>query len=36
VEALGLPVTAIVPTMAKLSREEQLELGIGGGLGQGS
>jgi hypothetical protein len=35
VEALGLPVTAIVPTGGKLSREEQLELGIGGGLGLG-
>ena len=33
VEGLGLPVTAVVPTTAKLSREEQLELGIGGGLG---
>jgi hypothetical protein len=35
VEALGLPVTAIVPTGGKLSREEQLEIGIGGGLGLG-
>ena len=33
VEGLGLPVTAVVPTTAKLSREGQLELGIGGGLG---
>jgi hypothetical protein len=36
VEALGLPVTAIVPTMAKLSHDEQLELGIGAGLSGGS
>jgi hypothetical protein len=35
VEGLGLPVTAIVPQAAKLSREEQLELGVGGGLGGG-
>jgi hypothetical protein len=35
VEGLGLPVTAIVPTAAKLSREEQLNVGIGGGLGLG-
>jgi hypothetical protein len=35
VEGLGLPVTAIVPTRAKLSREEELELGIGGGIGGG-
>jgi hypothetical protein len=35
VEGLGLPVTAIVPGGAKLSREDQLELGIGGGLGLG-
>jgi len=35
VEGLGLPVTAIVPSGSKLSREEQLELGIGGGLGLG-
>ncbi len=34
VEGLGLPVTAIVPT-ANLSREDELELGIGGGLGLG-
>ena len=37
VEGLGLPVTAIVPTAAKLSREEELLLGgaagTGGGLG---
>jgi hypothetical protein len=33
VEGLGLPVTAIVPGSAKLSREEQLELGLGGGVG---
>jgi len=35
VEGLGLPVTAIVPTRAKLSREEELELGLGGGIGGG-
>jgi hypothetical protein len=35
VEALGLPVTAIVPTSAKLSREEQIGLGLGAGLGGG-
>jgi hypothetical protein len=35
VEGLGLPVTAIVPTSAKLSREEELELGIGAGVGGG-
>jgi hypothetical protein len=35
VEGLGLPVTAIVPSGGKLSREEQLEIGIGGGLGLG-
>jgi hypothetical protein len=35
VEGLGLPVTAIVPTRAKLSREEELELGVGGGIGGG-
>jgi hypothetical protein len=35
VEGLGLPVTAIVPKGGKLSREEQLEIGIGGGLGLG-
>jgi hypothetical protein len=35
VEGLGLPVTAIVPTTPRLSREEELELGIGGGLGLG-
>ena len=37
VEGLGLPVTAIVPAAAKLSREEELLLGgaagTGGGLG---
>jgi hypothetical protein len=31
VEGLGLPVTAIVPTSAKLSREDQLRLGLGAG-----
>ena len=35
VEGLGLPVTAIVPGGAKLSREDQLEIGIAGGLGLG-
>jgi hypothetical protein len=35
VEGLGLPVTAIVPGGAKLSREDQLELGTGAGLGLG-
>ena len=32
VQTLGLPVTAIVPGAAKLSREEQLELGLGGAV----
>jgi hypothetical protein len=35
VEGLGLPVTAIVPDAGKLSREEQLELGLGGGVSGG-
>jgi len=35
VEGLGLPVTAIVPTTPRLSREEELELGLGGGVGGG-
>jgi hypothetical protein len=35
VEGLGLPVTAIVPAAGKLSGEEQLHVGIGGGLGLG-
>jgi hypothetical protein len=35
VEGLGLPVTAIVPTSPKLSGEEQLTIGLGGGLGGG-
>ena len=35
VEGLGLPVTAIVPKAAKLSREEELELGLGAGIGGG-
>jgi hypothetical protein len=35
VEGLGLPVTAIVPEGGKLSREDQLELGTGAGLGLG-
>ena len=35
VEGLGLPVTAIVPSGAKLSREDQLEIGTGAGLGLG-
>jgi len=35
VEGLGLPVTAIVPTAAKLSREEELLLGGAGGAGGG-
>ena len=35
VEGLGLPVTAIVPGGAKLSREDQLEIGTGAGLGLG-
>ena len=35
VEGLGLPVTAIVPKAGKLSREEQLELGLGAGVGAG-
>jgi hypothetical protein len=35
VEGLGLPVTAIVPTRAKLSREEKLERGVGIGAGGG-
>ena len=36
VERLGLPVTAIVPTSAQLSREDKLVLGVGGGVGGGS
>jgi hypothetical protein len=35
VEGLGLPVTAIVPKAGKLSREEQLELGLGAGVSGG-
>ena len=35
VDGLGLPVTAIVPKAAKLSREEELELGLGAGIGGG-
>jgi len=35
IEGLGLPVTAIVPGGAKLSREDQLEIGTGAGLGLG-
>jgi hypothetical protein len=35
VEGLGLPVTAIVPAAGKLSGEEQLTIGIGGGAGIG-
>ena len=35
VEGLGLPVTAIVPSGAKLAREDQLEIGTGAGLGLG-
>jgi hypothetical protein len=35
VEALGVPVTAIVPARGKLSREDQLEIGTGAGLGLG-
>ena len=31
VEGLGLPVTAIVPTSAKLSREDQVLMGLSGG-----
>lgn len=31
VEGLGLPVTAIVPTSAKLSREDQALMGLSGG-----
>jgi hypothetical protein len=34
-EGLGLPVTAIVPKAGKLSREEQLELGLGAGVAGG-
>jgi hypothetical protein len=33
VEGLGLPVTAIFPTAAKLTREEKAFLGIAGGGG---
>ncbi len=33
VEGLGLPVTAIVPKAAKLSREDQALIGLGGGGG---
>ena len=35
VEGLGLPVTAIVPTTPRLSREEQAERGLGSGVGGG-
>jgi hypothetical protein len=35
VAGLGLPVTVIVPTGAKLSREEQAHLMLGGGAGAG-
>ena len=35
VEGLGLPVTAIVPTSGKLSREEQLMIGGAAGTGGG-
>jgi hypothetical protein len=35
VEALGLPVTAIVPRAGQLSREDKLQLGLGGGVGIG-
>jgi hypothetical protein len=35
VEGLGLPVTAIVPAGGKLSREEELTLGLGAGVGGG-
>jgi hypothetical protein len=35
VEGLGLPVTAIVPGSGKLSREEQTELALLGGMGGG-
>jgi hypothetical protein len=35
VEGLGLPVTAVVPRSAQLSREDKLELGLGGGAGIG-
>jgi hypothetical protein len=33
VEALGLPVTAIIPAGGKRSREEELMLGLGAGIG---
>jgi hypothetical protein len=35
VEGLGLPVTVVAPRAAKLSREDQLEIGLGGGAGIG-
>jgi hypothetical protein len=35
VEGLGLPVTAIVPGGGKLTRQQQMEIGLGGGLGMG-
>jgi hypothetical protein len=35
VEGLGLPVTAVVPRSAQLSRDDKLELGLGGGVGIG-
>jgi hypothetical protein len=35
VEGLGLPVTAVVPKSAQLSREDKLQLGLGGGVGIG-
>jgi hypothetical protein len=36
VRRLGLPVTAIVPTRANLSRDEAMELGVGASLGGGA
>jgi hypothetical protein len=35
VEGLGLPVTAIVPAAGKLSREDELTIGLGAGVGGG-
>ncbi len=35
VRRLGLPVTAIVPSRASLSRDEAMELGVGASLGPG-
>jgi hypothetical protein len=35
VESLGLPVTVIIPGGGKLTHQQQMEIGLGGGLGFG-